>query len=74
MYRDKKIKVTLKERANAPPLSFSKPNYRPTKKALAAIIKHIDKSQKNKKNLDWEKNWKLALILSSFACLKFSKK
>ena len=71
MRLDKKIKVILKERAKAPPLSFSKPSHKPTKKALAAIIKHIDKSQKYKKNLAWEKYWKLALILSSLACLKF---
>ena len=42
MRLDKKIKVILKERAKAPPLSFSKPSHKPTKKALAAIIKHID--------------------------------
>ena len=74
MYLDKKIKVTLKERVNAPPLSFSKPSHNPTKKALAVIIKHIDKSQKYKKNLPWEMYWKLALILSSLAFLKFYRK
>ena len=74
MYLHRKIKVTLKERANAPSLSFSKPSHKPTKKAFTVKIKDIARSLKYKKNLPWEIYWKLALILSSLTCLKFSIK